>query len=341
VLRLLLHHHAYRSHAISAAALKHACAPFVTFVQDPAEAQVALLYGSAYHVPRWLQQMPQLHHVYRIGHFVWEADRLAPEQLAGVQLVDEIWTPSAYCQKIFAQYHPNVVRVPHVVPTAPAVSAEARRAATTLWQDANAESLRLLSIGTDDLRKNYSTLIAAFAQLRQSFAQATMLLKHNPTDTPSNKNDPPGVTRLYTDLPSDSVDALYAAADIYVSAHHSEGWGLTLSQAMARGVLTVAPHYSGNLDFMAPDNSVLVPAEVAPIGPNLMPHWFNPDMQWGHPTAEAMATGLHQACGLVTTGQNAPLLARARASVARFAPMHVAAQLGQMWPRIAARVLGG
>jgi glycosyltransferase involved in cell wall biosynthesis len=52
--------------------------------------------------------------------------------------------------------------------------------------------------------------------------------------------------------------ALMNACDAYVSLHRSEGFGLTMAEAMLMGKPVIATGYSGNLDFMAPGNSLLV-----------------------------------------------------------------------------------
>jgi glycosyltransferase involved in cell wall biosynthesis len=54
--------------------------------------------------------------------------------------------------------------------------------------------------------------------------------------------------------------ALASAADCYVSLHRAEGFGLTCAEAMALGKPTIATRYSGNLDFMDDDNSLLAAA---------------------------------------------------------------------------------
>ncbi len=56
---------------------------------------------------------------------------------------------------------------------------------------------------------------------------------------------------------SQSYDFM-ASLDVYASLHRSEGFGLTCAEAMAMGLPVVASGYSGNMDFMRADNSLLV-----------------------------------------------------------------------------------
>src|SRR3712207_9035191 len=62
--------------------------------------------------------------------------------------------------------------------------------------------------------------------------------------------------------------SLFAASDCYVSLHRSEGFGLTMADAMALGKPVIATGYSGNVDFMREDNSWLVPAGLTQVGPD-------------------------------------------------------------------------
>ena len=69
----------------------------------------------------------------------------------------------------------------------------------------------------------------------------------------------------------------------YVSLHRSEGFGLTLGEAMALGKPVVGTGYGGNADFMTPQNSWLVDYEetlVGPEGENYPAHgtWAEPDV---------------------------------------------------------------
>lgn len=59
-------------------------------------------------------------------------------------------------------------------------------------------------------------------------------------------------------LSIEATHSLIKMADCYISLHKSEGFGLTLAEAMWLGTPTIATNYSGNCDFMTDDLSFLV-----------------------------------------------------------------------------------
>ena len=74
---------------------------------------------------------------------------------------------------------------------------------------------------------------------------------------------------------------LMAAADIYVSLHAAEGFGLTLLEAMAVGTPVICTGYSGNMDFTNEANSWLVDYEMMRIDERTGPYpegsiWASP-----------------------------------------------------------------
>jgi glycosyltransferase involved in cell wall biosynthesis len=84
-------------------------------------------------------------------------------------------------------------------------------------------------------------------------------------------------------LDSEEIKALYVAADCYVSLHRSEGFGLTMAEAMALGKPVIATAYSGNMDFMTPSNSYLVKYSLTEIDRDYGPYkkgmvWAEPDI---------------------------------------------------------------
>jgi glycosyltransferase involved in cell wall biosynthesis len=77
--------------------------------------------------------------------------------------------------------------------------------------------------------------------------------------------------------------SLTALCDCYVSLHRSEGFGLTIAEAMALGKPAIATAYSGNLEFMTAENSYLGPSQRCQVGPEREPYpaesyWSEPDV---------------------------------------------------------------
>ena len=77
--------------------------------------------------------------------------------------------------------------------------------------------------------------------------------------------------------------AMFQLLDCYVSLHRSEGLGLTLASAMAAGTPAIATGWSGNLEFMSSDDSILCPYKLVEVGPDASPYpanawWADPDL---------------------------------------------------------------
>ncbi len=79
-------------------------------------------------------------------------------------------------------------------------------------------------------------------------------------------------------------DLTLASCDCYVSLHRAEGFGLTMAEAMYLGKPVIATGYSGNLDFMNSENSLLVDHELVAIGENAPP--YPADGRWAEPDVE-------------------------------------------------------
>jgi 2-polyprenyl-3-methyl-5-hydroxy-6-metoxy-1,4-benzoquinol methylase len=84
-------------------------------------------------------------------------------------------------------------------------------------------------------------------------------------------------------LSAADTEALTASCDCYVSLHRSEGFGLTMAEAMAHGKPVIATRYSGNLEYMTPETSLLVPYRLTPIPTGIEPYpagteWAEPDV---------------------------------------------------------------
>ena len=90
-------------------------------------------------------------------------------------------------------------------------------------------------------------------------------------------------------LSREDVTGLQSVCDAYVSLHRSEGLGLGMAECMALGKPVIATAYSGNLEFMTPENSCLVDYTMIPVKPgeyiDYEPCWLWADADIGHAAA--------------------------------------------------------
>src|SRR5262249_39956832 len=140
------------------------------------------------------------------------------------------------------------------------------------------------------LRKNPVGLISAFAEAFSARDDVRLVLKTTHGERyPRERSElqaavraVPNVSVIEKSLPADHYPALYAACDASVSLHRAEGFGLTMAEAMALGKPVIATAYSGNLEFMRPEDSYLVPWSETTI-PRGLPYasgstWAEPDL---------------------------------------------------------------
>jgi glycosyltransferase involved in cell wall biosynthesis len=90
-----------------------------------------------------------------------------------------------------------------------------------------------------DKRKNTSTLIRIVGELSSTLPESRLVVKADPEDRLPPKG-PENVIFVRELLTDGQMNALLSTADVYVSAHHSEGWGLPLSDAMSFNLPVIA-----------------------------------------------------------------------------------------------------
>lgn len=198
----------------------------------------------------------------RVGLWVWEMDSIPENWFPAFNSVDAIWAPSRYCQETFASAAKVPVHViPHVVavPTSLPAAAKVLRTKVELGLSANDRVILYVFDGASYLvRKNPFALVRAFAQSRLAQDGWKLVLKtKNLFDSPKQGEElsklcaeTPGVLLINRGLDMDAMHNMMAMADIYASPHCSEGFGLTVAEAMAMGKVVVATDYSGTRDFL-------------------------------------------------------------------------------------------
>ncbi|HUA08793.1 MAG TPA: glycosyltransferase family 4 protein [Candidatus Acidoferrales bacterium] len=125
--------------------------------------------------------------------------------------------------------------------------------------------------GSGSSRKNGAAVVRAFAQAFHDDDRAMLVLKLNGTAFDTSLEDalrsidPAKCLIVDGYMAYEDVLGLYDVCDAFVSLHRAEGLGLGLMEAMMLGKPVVATGWSGNLDFMDGENSLLVRYSFTPI----------------------------------------------------------------------------
>jgi glycosyltransferase involved in cell wall biosynthesis len=236
-----------------------------------------------------------------IGCWNWELPNVPTEWRAGARFVHEAWVSSRFTASAVQALLPGRVRVvPCPVAVTPVLPAPMDRTAFGLPGDA-VVVLVSANLASSFSRKNPLAAIEAFRMAFGDRADRVLVLKlGNPDHFPADfaqivaaVGDAPNI-RLHTrTLPAEQSLALTAAADVVLSLHRSEGFGLVLAEAMLLGKPVVATGWSGNMDFMDDTTAMLVPSRlVAPNDPRGV--YRACGAMWAEPDIQAAATMLRR-----------------------------------------------
>ena len=252
-----------------------------------------------------------------IGYWFWELEHVPLHMRQSIALVDEIWAGSRFVTDAFAAISPVPVRHVPIPVAEPQASGRSRRDFSAL---ADVGERPVFLTVFDHLsvteRKNPLGVIEAF---RRAFAR-----DEGPVLVVKTMNGPQRWTNHQRVLAAaDGRDdirvwdetleradqmALVDAVDCMVSLHRSEGLGLHLAEAMWLRTPTIATRYSGNLDFMNDDNSLLIDASLVPVehGEGVYPstaRWAAPDLDQAADAMRRIAGDPALAADLATAGR--------------------------------------
>jgi hypothetical protein len=249
-----------------------------------------------------------------IGLWWWEVQGLPGRWLRAFDGLDEVWAGSRFVADALGAVAPvPVVRVP--LPVAQPVAAPLGREVLGLPQDGFLFGF-VFDPASGFERKNPLGLVEAFARAFPGEGDEHLVLKtlearrhpdgHAALTQAASAH--PRVHVLDRHLHAPEKNALIAALDCYVSLHRSEGFGLTLAEAMLLGVPVVTTDFGGSRDFATPFNAWPVDWRARAIGPGHDP--YPPDGVWAAPDVE-------HAAALLRTVRGAPEEAARRAARAR------------------------
>ncbi|MEO8740250.1 MAG: glycosyltransferase [Casimicrobiaceae bacterium] len=202
---------------------------------------------------------------YNIGFWFWELEQVPRGWGYAIESVDEIW--------VATEFIAAAMRVATVKPvTKIHTPIEVKLSRAYARHEFGLPEHRFLFLFSFDfnsfaMRKNPEGAIAAFKQaFDKSRRDVGLVIKS------INGGNKPEKLRAMRELigndhrivivdgfmSRDQVFGLQSVVDAYVSLHRAEGLGLGLAESMYLGKPVIGTAYSGNLEFMSPENSCLV-----------------------------------------------------------------------------------
>ena len=236
-----------------------------------------------------------------IGAWVWEMPVSRPEWNAVLGGFDLIVTPSAFCRDAFAAVTERPIEIiPYVVDRA-ALLAERDRAEKSPWIVAieaarqgkrRGERERTVVLFVMDAssyvaRKGIDIFRAVAERVAAAApGQFLFVLKTHSRDAAGGLLDDMPADTLVIDAVLDPPDLvkLKTLADLYISPHRSEGFGLNIFESLVLGVPALVSDYAGARELLGADYPLLIPGHPAEVEVERGPYrahgvWFEPDVE--------------------------------------------------------------
>ena len=201
-----------------------------------------------------------------VAYWAWELEDIPPLWKFALRFIDAVEVPSTFIRDAIARNTTKPVTVrPHVV-LPPSATKHAYA------HDGKLRCLFVFDMASLVSRKNPQAAIAAFVRaFGPKEALLTLKVIQAKANAPAWKElqalaAPHPHVRLLTEWMDDAaLERLFLENDVYLSLHRSEGYGLTIHEAMLRGLYVVATGWSGNMDFMQGERVFAVPYALVPV----------------------------------------------------------------------------
>lgn len=230
-----------------------------------------------------------------IGYWAWELPEAPAEWGKNIKFVHEIWTTSRFSAAALA---PLAKGRPLYVVHHPVAMTGEGAALPKVQRDRPFTVLTIFNMASSFARKNPVAAIEAFKLAFAGRQDVRMIVKTmRMGDAPAAAEElraaarAEGVSLLEDASSHDELMRYYREADVVISLHRSEGFGLVVAEAMLAAVPVVATDWSGTADFLGSDIGFPIPYRLVPAR-DPQGEYDQPGSRWAEPDIAAAASAL-------------------------------------------------
>ncbi len=263
--------------------------------RNPYKVNIITFYGDVFEDELHAFGEQRFQNKYNIAYWAWELSQLPDTWAALLKNVNEVWTPSSFSAQAITQAKKEipVTIIPHAITIRKSPYPRKR----FKLPDNTFLFLFMFDFYSIFERKNPLAIIRAFKNAFRSDEHVALVIKSsNHAIDPENfaklqkESEAHNIFILNDYLSREEVSSLLNVCDAYVSLHRSEGFGLTIAEAMALGKPVIATNYSGNTDFMNEENSFPIPYKLVELQKDYGP--YKKGNIWADPNEEAAAQAM-------------------------------------------------
>lgn len=234
-----------------------------------------------------------------VGYTIFETDRIPAGWVEPCNLLDEVWVPTQFNMRTFAQSGVNANKL-RLLPYGVEVS-RLQRVGDSLGLHAPDEFV-FLYVCAFDFRKGIDLLLEAYLQEFKRTDKVRLWLK---TWTPPYagvesagdwieaeygerifSSDAPQIDIIEGYGQADDLIRMYQDCSLYITTDRANGWGMPPMEAMALGKPAATIDWSGSTEFMKEGSALLIrpTGRMEPVHPMLA--GARPEIYAGHQWAE-------------------------------------------------------
>ena len=232
---------------------------------------------------------------YNIFYLNWESEYISPEFIENLNFYDEIWVPAQYVKDTMANFSDIPVSViPYPIDIK--INNEKDPEVEDFYPNNSFNFLFMFDYNSSLERKNTLNLISAFEKAfgKEDESVSLIIKTSKSTKFQEEKKSLEARAAGFKNIKivekifeKQTLHKIIKNCDAYISLHRSEGFGLTMAEAMYFGNPVIATNYSGNLQFMNAENSFLVDYTMSAI--NATNTNYDSNTVWSDPNIEHAA----------------------------------------------------